>query len=224
MNEINFLPESFFRQRARRRRIAIESVVVLAAVGVMGLWFHHARVEIDARQRHAAELETRGTQARRQVEQVGRLHADYIALARQLRVKREVALPVGHTQVLATIARLAPPTIAVTELTVQGQRPTPAAKAGAEPKAPRAQVKNAAPKPPQLTIDIAGLSPDDATIADLVGRLSEHALFEDVTMDYSRSTIVDGLIARRFRVTMKVPLDRDYRVVAAPTQGVADAN
>jgi hypothetical protein len=61
-------------------------------------------------------------------------------------------------------------------------------------------------------------------VADFVGRLSDYPLFSNVKMLYSRAVVAGELQAREFRIELEVPLDRDYRMAAAPRLEVAHAD
>lgn len=214
MNEINFLPQSYYRRRRRRRRIVLEALAIMALAGCLTAWFIAGAETLKELGAYAAEIEAEGTVAQNQLKELAALQAEHHDLAGQMRIHHQVALPVSFTNVLAAIAQATPESIAYSDLRLECRRPVPAPPARLE--TPHRKRGRAAPKPvahdaDAVRIELTGLSPDDRRIADLVGRLADHPLFKQVKLEFSRSTEQDSLIARRFRITMVVPLDRDYR-------------
>ena len=61
-----------------------------------------------------------------------------------------------------------------------------------------------------IQLDVYGIAPDDIAVANLVNSMSDHPLFEKVTMYFSRTEERKDIVSRRFHVGAKVPLDRRY--------------
>lgn len=231
MSTINFLPVSYQRQQFRRVRIAVEAGLVLVVAAVLVVVHLFADAGMQEQRDYAAQLRAEGTAIQKQFKELATLQADHRELANQLRVHRQVILPVSFTNLLAAISDLAPQAIALTDLRMETKPPVPAAaqvasgsssKKGGKPKSSVAPVKSSDP----LRIEVTGLSPDDGRVADFVGALAESPLFSDVKLLFSRTSEQNGVISRRFRVTMDVRLDRNYVNLAARRveEGVANAD
>ncbi len=232
MNEINFLPPSFYRQRKRRRRLYIEAAVIALFAGLLAFAHVLGGQSLQSLRDYAAETEAVGTAAQQKFKDLAALQHEYRQLTSQLGIHRRVSPPVGFTPVLASISNLMPESIALTELKMDCPRPThpPVELETSKQRSSRtAKSKAAAVKiVEKMRIELTGLSPDDARVADFVGKLAQSPLFTDVKLEFSRSTTQDGLVARRFRVSMLIPLDRDYRAPgrreSGTTQGVVHAD
>jgi Tfp pilus assembly protein PilN len=228
MNTVNFLPQSFFRRRHRRRRILIESAMVVVVAACAATWALMGDGSLDRLRDYAAEIEAEGTAAQRQLKELAALQSEFRDLSEQLRIHHQVMLPVGFGQILSSISRLTPDSIAYSDMRFECKRPAPPPRLTEDElkqkRSPRAKI--AAPKADAIHVELTGLSPDDRRIADLVGKLAEHGLFTEVKLEFSKATEQDSLIARKFRVTMSVPLDRNYRITSRPAgkEGVANAD
>jgi len=230
MSQVNFLPQSYCRKRRREKRAVYEIVVVMVVIAAMASWYQQASMSIGDLERQAEGLEASQRLVKQEDQQITRLKAEYVSLSKQVAVRREVTLPVTHTQIVATIAEAMPASIGLEEVNVRGERPAPKAVEATGDKKSKVDTRNKIRKKTNkaetnqhasIAIDLVGISPDDAKIADFVGRLADNALFQEVKLEYTRSAEVDRLIGRRFRVTMKVPTDCDY---AKTTAGLNSAS
>lgn len=230
MSTINFLPQSFQRQRKRQGRLWIEALIVVAFAGLLVTGHVLGDRNLQALRDYAAETEAEGTQAQAQFKELAALQAEYRELSGQMRVYHQVLPPVGFTQVLATISNLVPESIAFTDVRLECKRPTPAPRVVVEETKSKKPSKSKTPPAPKvidpLIIELTGLSPNDERIADFVGKLAECALFKDVKLEFSRPAEQGGLLGRRFRVSMQVPFDRSYREPkkSGKNEGVANAD
>lgn len=216
MNEINFLPESFYRARARRQRVWRHALMLaLVAAGLVG-WGVMGDRSLAGLREHASQIEIEGNAAREQVKEVVRLQGEFQKLTRTLTVQRDVALPVSCSTLMATITHLMPKDVVLSDLNMDAGKPTPPQREPeADKKGKKSAKKGAAPVAPPKTnvmrIELKGLSPDDARIADLVGRLTDCPAFTNVKLEYARAAEIEGMTGRQFRVSLAVRLDRDYR-------------
>jgi Tfp pilus assembly protein PilN len=217
-NDINFLPDSYrYRVRRSRNRVRILVGAVLLT-GCLIAWSFSQRSDIRESREYANTVEQQVLAAQQQASEIGRLRARYISLTRQAGVRTELAQPVRHTQVLAVIAQLLPPSVGLVEVEIKAERPEPQK---ADEKASSKNKKDE--KPPQefLEVDLRGMAASDEDVNDTLGRLSDHRLFEHVTLSYSRDETRNGLVGREFAISMEIDLKRRY--VPKRTEEVADA-
>ncbi|MCC7191402.1 MAG: hypothetical protein IT444_01360 [Phycisphaeraceae bacterium] len=221
MNEINFLPQVFIEQQTRHHRVHRELVwVAVTLLAIVG-WYASSRGSLDSLESYANALRDEADAVRDQVSEMEKLRIQQKSLLHQVKIQRELTQPINTTSVLATVAKLMSPSMALTSLELQGTRPVPAP---APPKLKEGEVAPP-PKPAQrqiLRLEFIGLAPSDVEIANFVGRLSDHQLFSNVKMIYSRATVVTELQAREFRIELEVPLDRDYKVAESKEVALAD--
>jgi hypothetical protein len=227
MNEINFLPQSFIRLRARKRRVLRESLLVVVVVVGMGVWYAFAQRGLQALVESAQGVQAQVATGE-QDEEAKRLHARYVELARQCDAIRQLVSSVNASQVLATIASVTPPSVAVRVLELNDKgldvwaaktKERDHRKAQEEANKARgntSKTKKAAAgsgskfDPPIMEIKLEAVAPGDVQITDFVGRLTQHPLFGNVKLYYTRSTTVGEFAARQFSVQMEVRLDRRY--------------
>lgn len=226
MNNINFLPQSFIAEQVRRVRRFRHMALIAFVIVAMGGWAVTARGLLKDRQAFAESLQVEVDAARRRASEMGKLRAERAALARQVKIQRELALPLSQTTVIATLGQLLPDSMVVTNLKAVTQRPKSEPASAASGKSPK-KAARPADEPDYIRIDIAGLAPNDVELAEFVGRLSSHPLFTNVKMHRSKSGPVGQFITRQFSIEMDVPLDREYRDAsqrAAAVQEVSDAH
>jgi len=196
---------------------AIMAVVVLLAVSAT-----HARFRLSHARGQLYEAEQRASPVI-----AGETHAR--ALWVQLRERRQfieryerTALPLEMSQVLATVVNDLPVNVTLDRIDlVAGVRHTgrSARSRGADDEA--------GPRPRVLTGEIRGFAATDADIAEIVARMESRALYEHVSLDFSRTRVVRERGAREFRISFLIDLDVPYRVVeVSPPQAgeVVDAD
>jgi Tfp pilus assembly protein PilN len=226
MSEINFLPDSYLRNQSRQRRIYRQCTLVLLLIIALTGWWLAQYGRTEAVRRYALSLEAEVVAARNQMNELNKLRLEQQQLTHQLNIQRELAQPVSHTQIMAVLAQLLPPSVGLTDVTMAVDQPAPTAVASTHTSSKRKQSKQqTAPRktPSFVRVDLVGLAPDDLAIANLVGDLSEHPLFEQVTLRYSRSIEFQNLMGREFRIMIAVPLDCQYEITAS-TEELAHAH
>lgn len=217
MSQINFLPQTIVHQSRRRRRKYRHAVLLaMLALGLAAWGFAERGQNVRPRQR-AAALEAEVAAAREQMSEFVKLRDEREMLVRQNRVKDELSQPVSHTQVIAALDGHLPSSIGLTAMSITAVRPAPrpiatAGKSGSRGKAVKQE--HTGPVADELQIEIDGMAPDDLTIANLIGALSEDPLFDRVTLKFSRTTEARGVEGRLFKVLMRVRLDRRFEEVA----------
>ena len=210
MNEVNFLPETFLRQQARQARVLRQAALLAVVVVGMATWFFTTRQQARNLETWAESLEFETQARQRQVDEMEKLQLVNLELDKQLRVQRQLEQPIGVSHVVASIGRLMPDAVSVTELTVVGKSPRPVSSG--HTKAWRAGEAEAVDV---LAINLAGIAPRDADIANFVGALSDHGLFVNVKLRYTRSTELQNLSVREFHLELEVPLDRQFKPVGS---------
>lgn len=228
MNEINFLPASYLYQRGQRRRSLIHLAMIGTALIAGVAFWTVQRGQTASMRREVESLEAQAQTVQQQRTASAKLLTEYKALLHQTRVQRELAQPVTQTQVLSVLGDVLPSTVTLTQVEVAATRPKPASMedAAAKPKpgskkSAGAKAEAAASGPEYLTIRVQGVAPDDLTVANLVGTLSEHPLFGEVRLRHSRAVSLMDATVRNFEMTMRVDLQRDIR---PRREGVARAD
>lgn len=226
MNSIDFLPPTYHAERARQgmahRRWVL---IVLTALALAGWAAARHKQSADLAWR-AAAIETQAGTTQQKRSEMEKLRAERKGLIYQQKVQRQLSQPVAVTQAIATLGRQLPDSAGLTSIRVIAHRPPPKPMEDPDDKKSKRPTKKKpdadAPAPRDyLAIEVQGLAPDDVTVANLVNTMSEHPLFEKVTMNFSRVDTRGELISRRFQISAEVPLDRHY-VPTARSAGVTD--
>lgn len=227
MNEINFLPETFVRNRAAKKRRFGHVGIAVMVVAVLASWWFVEQRTLESIRSMELSLQRQVSQAQSELTEVQKLQAVKKVLVHQDRIRRELAQPISHTTLMEMIGQAMSSSITMTDLTMVARRAPLRAPGDAKVVKTNASTRSPAIEE-MLLIEFSGLAPNDVEIANLVGALSKHVVFSNVKMLYSRSVTTRGVIGREFRMEMQVPLDRDYRphkdTTLVKPQEVAHAN
>jgi Tfp pilus assembly protein PilN len=216
MNQVNFLPADYVDHQSRQHRVLRQMLLVVGVVAGVGVWYAVTNQRLAGQEQVAVTLETMTVASRQQAQEIQTLREQQTRLNRLVRLQRQLSVPLTQTQVLATLGQLMPAPLSLQHLAIVARRPAPEPPDAARGDAPAGPL--AAPN--ALHVMLAGLSPDDGEVANFVGRLTEHVLFSDVKLMFSRPLEVNGLLGREFQIEMDIPLDRDF---APPAPEVAHA-
>lgn len=216
MSQVNFLPPRYLNQAKVRRRKSLHLVMLTGLAVCLATWGFVERAK-NARPRiRAVTLEAEVEAARDQMNEVVKLRSERAALLQQQKIKHELNQPVSHTQLVNRLASHLPQSVGLTDLRIVTHRPPP--EPIVDPGANKRRTKKAQQDQPpadQLDIELDAVAPDDLTIAQVIGDLSDDPVFDHVAMRFSRSTTVQGVEARLFRLSMRVRLDRKFEVEVA---------
>ena len=212
--QMNLLPQWYAQQqrrrRGRKRQIALIVVMALA----MGVMWHNAARHRRQLVQNRDLLTSQQAELDQQIDRMTQLEARKQQLSRQVGVFRQLYLPISYSQIAGTLASLTPESVTLSELQI---RTTPDAATQSSPShRPRRGQKHAetasapAKNVSSIRITAQGTAPSDTEIADFVALLSEHGLFQNVKMHYSKKTRVREVSARSFALAIDVPLDRNY--------------
>lgn len=228
MKDINFLPERFITERKRRQRVAREVALIAVIIALMVVWYVSSRSDLQEIERFAIQRELQAQAVRQQVSEMAKLREQQRELTHQVRIQRELAQPLKVSEVIGTIGHLTPESVVMTQLGIEKVVPNPPKPSARSLRGSANRDKQAAapkPKPAYLQIRIEGFAPDDSHIAEFVGGLSRHALFTNVKMLSSQTKRLDDVLAREFRLEVRILLDRQYRAIEPrPEEATADAS
>ena len=208
MQRIDLMPQTCREVLGRRvwlRQWTGVYALVIAGL-VVGLWYAGGRASrLAARRDSLAETrEVRWAQN----EQAQALHGEIESLRREIERYNRLAWPVRVSEVIDTIAGVAPEGVTLLSLSVTERVERPSR---------RRESKGKADEPPEprsiLITEFEGVARDDAPVASIVSGLQGISLFRSVVLDYARNVTVDGIEARTFRITCEIDLSRKYRFV-----------
>ncbi len=221
-HSIDLLPDQI-RALSQARVVTGRYVVAIAAVvALLAIAATHSRIRLG----HARE---QLDEARRQLGLVMAGEAQASALRAQLRethrfIQRyeQTALPLDMSRILATVVNDLPVNVTLDHIDLVAE-----VRRSARSARSRSAGNTNGPLPRVLTGEIRGFAATDADVAEIVARMESRALFEHVSLDFSRTRSVRERAAREFRISFRIDLDLPYRVVEVeqPQSGeVVDAN
>ncbi len=205
---IDLLPDSI-RARSQAGIVAGRYVVaLLIAVVLLGLAATHSRLMLDlARQRlRVAEeqadivlsAEAKADQIRQMVDDKRNFISRYAL----------IAMPLEISRVLATLINALPETVTLDRIDLHAG----AVRSGRSARGRRG-AETDGPVPRALTGELSGLALTDQEVAEFVKSLIDIGLFQQVSLDFSRSRTVRGKMARGFRISFHTDLDARFDVL-----------
>ncbi|MEM0913752.1 MAG: hypothetical protein AAGB29_03435 [Planctomycetota bacterium] len=228
---VDFLPESYRQKRqlrALKRLCGVLAVCLMAVAATWGAMQFSVSGRLAA---HADALAEQAASARATHDELARVTEEHRVLQRQAKIGRELSMPLHQADLMHLLGETMPETVGLTELEVRTvrPRPTPIVQTTAVPGArPARPTPNAAAKPAELDrleLRLAGVAPSDLVVAELVNALTNHAVFDAVTLHGSRPVDRFGYQVRLFELSLQAPLDRrfikaDDAEITAPRAGV----
>lgn len=204
---IDLLPDAI-RARSQAGIVAGRYVVsLLVAVVLLGLAATHSHLMLDlARQRlRVAEeqadivlsAEAKATQLRQTLD----------ATSEFIRRYELIAAPVEITRVLATLVNTLPNSATLDRIDIKAGAP----QSGRSARGRGARSKDG-PLPRIMTGELSGFALTDLEVAELAARIDEIGLFDEVSLDFSRSRSVRGRKARGFRISFRADLNASFEV------------
>lgn len=225
MNQINFLPSSFRRDRKRKQRRPIEFASIGLVIVCLGMLWLSTNGPDQALANKSEQLDQKIEDIEQLQQEEKNLQAQRSELQRRLLVARETYQPISVTQVLARLSALTPQPIRLIDLELTTQRPKPEAKeqnksgntrvvasAGQNTK-PAAKPRD----PSTMKLAVKGLAPSDDEVVTLIRRLDRDPVFTSVAMRGSRVSETKTHIVREFDLEITIDLDR--RFVDGPPKG-----
>lgn len=231
MTQINFLPPSYLGERRKQLRVMRESMLIVILAGLIIAWYLGTQARVRSLENLVAARQQEVDSVASQMTELGKIEQEREALMHQLQLERDLAQPINHSAVVATLAKLMPPTMALTDMSIQMPIPKPPAakkeesKNSKSSKAAPAEAKAA----PLMEVSVVGLAASDLEVADFLGGLTSNPLFSGVKLAYSRSVELKDkeVRGREFRVEMQIRLDRLYvapQTADASGKGAADVH
>jgi Tfp pilus assembly protein PilN len=220
--QINFVPEPY--RRARRRRSQAQRVAILGVVmiGAMVTLYVLTDRQADGLADYSDTLKQQIAAAQGQLIEVSKLQKVRGELGRQARIYNELARPITFTVINSALAAATPESIVLSEYSAEIQSLERARVRDASNPRNRDRPRTVTEGYEVIAIELQGVAPSNVDIANYVGRLASTSVFRNVKMLHAKQGRIDDSIIRQFRITMEVPLDRDYRL-AAP-QELANAS
>jgi hypothetical protein len=195
------------RRASTRRWIgAYAAIFTLGAVATAG-----ARLRTAALERELSLASEQLASTNERLSAVGEISTELATIADTLELQRRVLPRPSVTEILREIEVAAPQSMAFTTLTLDQRRTTNASSIRAARKAGENE-----PAQISTSVQIAGVTPDDAAIVRLIQAMDRTGLFNGSSLEYSRPLVVRSLEAREFRIVASAPT---WSVDSADAQG-----
>lgn len=204
---IDLMPESIRRQCEMGARTGQLIGAIVVGVLIVVVMATQARWQLDRERERYALANERAETVQRAQQEATALNRQLAEVKAYMDMYERLALPLDISAIIATIVNELPPSITIESLDMEAS----------ERRAPRAarSVPGEAQRPPRLLVgELSGFAQTDDDIARLVMRLQNRDGFDAVTLDFTRTRLVRESIAREFRMSFRIDLDRPYEVIA----------
>ena len=205
---IDLLPDSI-RARSQAGVVAGRYVVsLLIAVVLLGLAATHSRLMLElARQRLrvAEEQADIVLSAEAKADHIRQMLDDTRNYIRRYEL---IALPLEISRVLATVINAMPETATLDRIDLHAG----VVRSGRSARG-RTHGETDGPVPRALGGELSGLALTDHEVAEFVNNLIDIGLFQQVSLDFSRSRSVRGKSARGFRISFHTDLDARFDIL-----------
>ncbi|MFG0253247.1 MAG: PilN domain-containing protein [Phycisphaerales bacterium JB038] len=220
-HEMNLIPHAYrarLRRGRTRRSVAIALCVSGLAIGLIG-WSLH--VAVMQRRADLNDLKSFVAEMRSVAADAEALQARITDIDLKLQTQQELQHPVEVSAMLATLCSLMPSSATLDSMEL---RTSLRAIEGSDADQGRSSlpIKDEESTREIMICEVTGVAKSDLDVADFVGRLTDHPLFQQVALDYSRPVVVRETAGRTFRISCQMDLERTY-IIEAPAE-VAEAN
>jgi hypothetical protein len=214
---IDLLPEAIRLRSQAGLRTGRYITAAVAAVAILVLATTHTRLGLNRARADFAAAREQADLVLSTEAKAAELSTTIADLEGYTRRYDRIALPLEVSAVLATLINRLPDGMTLDRIDLD-------AGARRVARSPRSKgEKNPELAPPRvLTAEISGFAPDDGAIAEFVAALEQIEPFGGISVDFSRTRAVRGLMAREFRLSFRIELDVPYQIVAASTAAAGD--
>jgi cell division protein FtsB len=211
---MNLIPQTYrarMRRGRTRRSVAIALAISGLAIGVVGWSLHvgvlHERAELEDLKSYVAEMRAVAADAQALQDRIDDLH-------RQLEAQQTLQHPVNVSHIMATLCGLMPASVTLDSMELRSSLRSLEGGGGAG----RANlpIKDEEKTERVMICEVTGVARSDLDVADFVGRLTDHPLYREVALDYSRPVTVREVSGRSFRISCNIDLERRYEVDLLP--------
>jgi len=215
MNEVNFLPQSYIRKQAKKRRVYRQMILVAVFMVALIGWWVTLQAQTYQLNNQIKLLQGNLDLVKMDPVEKQQLRRQYEELSHQVKVQRELVQSVSFSQIIAVMSRVLPEHVSLRELRIEARRPKPLTLKEWEDQKKKTSSSDPNAKPPDnlIIVELEAIAPDDLIMSRVVKTISEHPLFDEgtVKLRYSRDTEINNIRASIFQVVMEVNLDIDYK-------------
>lgn len=216
--DMSFLPEDYLEGRiAQRTNIICLTLFVIVMAGVVAAWFVTDRQRSDIKTQQAA-VNQQFEEAARKLEQVEQLQQQKAQMLRKADITSALVEKLPRSRVLAELINSMPATLSLLEFELDTKVVTTRPRALTAMQSARQRVAakpaDGAPEEPdvavpetQVNVSLVGVAPADTDVARYIAELTNHVMFENVTLKYSEQTKMEGAELRKFSLAMQVTQD-----------------
>ena len=188
---MNLLPERYIERslnRARSSRVAIAIIVTLVAAAAVAT---HSRLAMTSAVDRLVNSQSRANSALKLEVDATSLQLRKTQLAKFIERYDNSSNSIPMGSLVATITNMIPDSMTLEEMSLD------VIKTG---------------KGNGISGRLSGFATSDQSIASVVSALQNHAPFDSVRMDFSRSRTVRGIRARGFRISFLIELDQSWKL------------
>ena len=205
---VNFLPSWYGnrvkQEHANKRR---RNLIILLLCGVLPAfaYLRHYRNELHyAFENQMSQVDS----VRDRVDQITKFRNEEQLIAKELADYKRVFKPINYSRITGTMGRMFPAGVSLKSLDLETQQKVVAKSRRSTSKL---KSKSATTTRQEIVfVELQGMAPSDIAIANMIGMLHDSNMFSEIDLDYSRQGSIKGVQTRDFKLSMQVPLNREY--------------
>ena len=233
-NNLSFLPDGYFENKAQRRANAICAVLFLIVMAGMFAAFTLSEKATQNVDNDYAKTDEEFVGAAKRIDQVRQMQEKQNRMARQAELTASLLEKVPRSYILAEVTNNMPAGVSLLDLNMESKERIKAAKDTGQKtayelqKAAREAAKNgpalptqAEPKLYDVSLKISGVAITDVQVAQFLKSLSASKLLRDVNLNFSEEYAQGDDKLRRFQIEMSLERDIEVKSANKPTATAA---
>lgn len=221
---MSFLPEEYLERRAARRtNITCIVLFIIVMGGVVAGYFVTDWKRAEVRERQLA-VNAQFEEAARRLEQLEQLQSRKQQMIRKANITSALVERIPRSLLLAEMINHMPEPLSLLEFELE----TRTLRSGTQPRSSLQRQRQAMQKKDaeedqqvqvpetEMGIQLVGVAPTDVEVSQFMTSISQHALFYDVSLQYSEETSIESQKMRKFQINLKVNQSVDFQRMEAP--------
>jgi hypothetical protein len=202
MKTVNLLPDWYLNEHRQKKRLALHFALMLALGGAMLTWHMMGRNETT---RLLAQRDQLARQAATLVDptaDIAKAEAEKRRLENLQVAFRELGNTIPMSAVVQQVINDMTTGMSLSRVVVEVRQQAVKGSGFV------GDVKNPPKYHDVAYLTVVGVAPNDVQIAQLIGKISSNVLFNDVSLNYTRTELLRDYNVRRFEIQMNMDLER----------------
>jgi len=204
MRELEFLPTWYPQMHRRRRMVRLQSYLMLAVGGGLGLWLFLVHNNIRGAQAYEADLGAELKVAITNCDSIDLRKKDLEDLSSRERMFAKLGIHVDMARLIRALDQAMPKDVALTGIEIDGEQSL--APQNAVQSRLVSPAESDAPVEHLLRVKVQGLAPTDVDVGNLMSELGTMKFIDQVAITHSWEKPDKGHLLREFELTFVIDL------------------